>query len=129
MDKTSFFRYIEKNDDEGETWSVFIKMPETESEQLAFDALSLIVESASKNLSNNQFTIQKSEDGDLIEYDADFVERIMNENEFSLCSYMNAYNYGIIPENLIPFAEQVKNDPSFAEEMLYKVSAFQFTEK
>ncbi len=123
-----FFRYVETNDHEGETWSVFIPFPETEEEQKNVHALESAITLIEQGESENEFLIYKDEDGDLVTYSDSLVNELLDENNFSRCNYLREYSKGNIVPDFASFAKKTIFDPCSAEEMLCKMAIIVITD-
>lgn len=123
-----FFRYVESNDHEGETWSVFIPFPETEEEQKNVHALESAIKLIDEGESDNEFLIYKDEDDDLVTYSENLVNELLDENNFSRCNYLREYSKGKITPDFASFADKNITDSFSAEEMLCKMAIIVITD-
>lgn len=114
-----YVRYIENCDNEGEKWSVFIKVPETDTEKellSTLDMLSLLI--------SDDYEVEKEEDDTFTLYTQHEVDLLIRENFFSSCNYMSAYNHGVIRDSILNLKDET--DPDEIEEQFYKMSVVRF---
>lgn len=118
----TYFRYIEENSNEGETWSAFIKMPATDKEHELFNKLQGIL----KKIDNiddmeDSYYIYTYENGNPVSYTEKEVALLLDENSLSNATYMSAYFEGEIKESLLDVDIESSDEFELIEE-LYKMS-------
>lgn len=119
----TYFRYIETNDNEGETWNAFIKMPATDKEHELFNKLQAILSKLDtfEDLEDS-FSIELNKDGNVEAYTEKEVEMLLREVDFSDVGYMSPYFKGEIKESILDLDFKECDDFDLLDEV-YKMGA------
>lgn len=119
-----YHRYVEFNDNEGETWSRFVPVPETEEEKNSLQLLQDVISVFDKEQEDfdeelfDEFYFEENSEGGLATYTEEQVSLLCEENFFSKNGYKEAYGISTInPDKL----NKVHNFED-AFEILYKLN-------
>lgn len=97
-----YHRYVEFNDNEGETWSRFVPVPETEEEKNSLQLLQDVISVFDKEQEDfdeelfDEFYFEENSEGGLATYTEEQVSLLCEENFFSKNGYKEAYGISTI---------------------------------
>ncbi len=105
-----YARYIEFNDNEGETWHRFIPMTDPCLDKF-LDVMKLVEDS------DDTYSIEIDREGKVVQYDESYVKVLVDESAMYMNGYMDAYAVCNINEDIFKYV----GDYEEAYETLYKM--------